>query len=143
MGILFRRIAKAVKYPRLFVLYLKERPLYWSAVFYNFLVDLFKGKKTTVLSGFSELDEIRTRSLIRTDISDHLTTLFVESLIAKPTLIVELGVRGGESTYVLERVARLSRAKLVSVDLQDCSLASTNENWHLVRSDDVVFAAEF
>ena len=36
----------------------------------------------------------------KTDISDHLETLFVESLSMEPKLIVELGVGDGESTMV-------------------------------------------
>ncbi len=100
-------------------------------------------RKTVALSGLRELDEVWVRSLVRTDLSDHLVTLFMESLSLKPALIVELGVRGGESTFVLERVARLFRSKLVSVDLQDCSHVSAYEDWYFVQGDDVTFAKKF
>ncbi len=79
----------------------------------------------------------------RTDISDHLITLFVEGTQTKPRLIVELGVRGGESTYVFERVSQLTGAKLVSVDIEDCSSSSTYENWMFVQMDDIAFAQQF
>ena len=46
----------------------------------------------------------------RSDISDHLATIFSEAVAAKPRLIVELGVRGGESRYALERAARVTRS---------------------------------
>jgi len=62
-------------------------------------------------SGFAELDEIRARSLVGTDISDHLIVIFVESIVLQPKLIVELGVRGGESTFVL-RGSRVQRGQL-------------------------------
>ena len=94
-------------------------------------------------SGFAELDEITARSLVGTDISDHLIVIFVESIALQPKLIVELGVRGGESTFVFERTARLCGSNLVSVDIHDCHGASHLETWHFVRKDDVLFASEF
>jgi len=91
-----------------------------------------------------EVAAILRRTRPRTDISDHLLTLFTEGLAARPRLIVELGVRGGESTYVLERVARLSGGvPLVSVDLEDCTGACRYPNWFFVKSDDVALAQTF
>lgn len=87
--------------------------------------------------------EIEARCFTRTDISDHLKQLFVESIEMKPRLIVELGVRGGESTFVLERVARLFDIPLVSVDIEDCSGVSNYPKWHFIKSDDIEFAKQF
>jgi len=61
----------------------------------------------------------------------------------RPRLIVELGVRKGQSTFVFERVARLFDAALVSVDIEDCMQASSYPHWHFVQSDDVAFARRF
>lgn len=108
---------------------------------YNIFNDL-KIRKTLVASDLKELDEIKKRSFIRTDICDHLVTLFIESII-KPKLIVELGVRGGESTFVLERVAKLEGSKLVSVDIEECSKASSYKDWIFIQKDDLEFAKEF
>lgn len=95
-------------------------------------------------AGSRELQEIREFARCRSDISDHLETMFAEGLSAQPRLIVELGVRGGVSTYVLERVARLcGNVPLVSVDLEDCSGASRYSNWHFVKTDDITFAGAF
>lgn len=94
-------------------------------------------------TGSRPLDEIARRASTRTDISDHLVTLFTEALAVRPHLIVELGVRGGESTFVFERVATLTGAKLLSIDIDDCIRASSYPGWTFVRSDDVAFAAEF
>ena len=94
-------------------------------------------------SGLRELDEIQSHALIRTDVSDHLVTYFVEALSARPRLIVELGVRGGESTFVFERVARLCRATLLSVDIQDCLETTSYPDAHFVKSDDIAFAGKF
>jgi hypothetical protein len=88
-------------------------------------------------------NEIIAHASERTDISDHLGTMFVESTAVRPALIVELGVRGGESTFVLERVARLFGARLVSVDIQDCARVSSYPERDFVRCDDIVFASQF
>lgn len=90
-----------------------------------------------------ELAQVAERAKSLSDISDHLVPLFHESIESRPRLIVELGVRGGESTFVFERVARLTGATLVSVDLEDCSRVSTYDRWHFVRGDDIAFAAKF
>lgn len=94
-------------------------------------------------TGWAELDEILERSLQNTDISDHLPTLFVESLSLGNGLIVELGIRGGESTFVLERVAKLTRSQLISVDIADCSNVSSAPDWIFVQQDDIAFGQQF
>jgi cephalosporin hydroxylase len=94
-------------------------------------------------SNLTAFDEILSRSQTPTDISDHLDRLFTESVPVDPATIVELGVRGGESTYVFERVARLTGADLVSVDIEDCSGITDYDRWHFVQSDDVEFATRF
>ena len=108
----------------------------------NSLIDL-RRRRAPSPSGLGLFDEIVERSLKRTDISDHLTTLFLESLPVRPSLIVELGVCGGESTFVLERVAALCDAKLVSVDIEDYSGVSSYRRWSFIKSDDIVFAETF
>jgi cephalosporin hydroxylase len=94
-------------------------------------------------TGLRSFDEIVERASMRTDINDHLTTLFLESLSVRPDLIVELGVRGGESTFVLERVAQLYGSKLLSLDIEDCSRASSYRDWSFVECDDIAFAQKF
>lgn len=94
-------------------------------------------------SGWRQLDEIKEHSMTRTDISEHLITLFVETMAVRPELIVELGVRTGESTFVFERVARLCGSKLISVDIQDCSVVSSYGDWIFEKSDDIDFAKRF
>lgn len=91
-----------------------------------------------------ELRQIQQRATSRpTDICDHLVTLFAEAVSAHPRLIVELGVRSGESTFAFERAAGLSDAHLISVDIEPCSLRCSYAKWAFVRQDDVSFANEF
>ena len=52
-----------------------------------------------------------------TDISSHLPALFCHSFLRKPSIILELGVRGGESTIPLRKAAALSGATLIGVDM--------------------------
>jgi cephalosporin hydroxylase len=88
-------------------------------------------------------DEVLDRKQNPTDINDHLDRLFVKSLPIDPDTIVELGVRGGESTFVFERVACLTDSDLVSVDIEDCSGVTDYDRQHFVHSDDVAFARRF
>ncbi|HUX99833.1 MAG TPA: class I SAM-dependent methyltransferase [Candidatus Deferrimicrobium sp.] len=90
-----------------------------------------------------ELEEIQKRSMKRTDINDHLITIFIESLDIKPKLAVELGVRGGESNFILESVAKLCDSTLVSVDIEDCSDVSSYKKWFFIHNDDIKFARKF
>lgn len=90
-----------------------------------------------------ELEEIIAHGARRTDFSDHLVPIFTEGMSCRPSLIVELGTRGGESTFVFERVARLCGAVLLSVDIEDCLQASAYPAWNFVKSDDVAFAGQF
>lgn len=122
---------------------------------YNPLIDFKKKFVKSEISKFKEVEEkftpyklalwqeIKKRSEKRTEICDHLPVLFIESLKIKPKLIVELGVKRGESTFVLERVAKLSNSKIVSCDIADCSGASSFKDWLFFQGDDIEFAEEF
>jgi cephalosporin hydroxylase len=94
-------------------------------------------------SGMAELDEIRARALTSSDISDHLETLFLEALRARPRLMVELGVREGESTFALERAAKLLDCPLLSVDIEPCQVRSSYPKWSFIQMDDLALAREF
>ena len=89
------------------------------------------------------LGSVRKHAAKPTDISDHLETIFIECLNIQPRLIVELGVGDGESTFVLERVAKLWKAKLISVDIADCKNVSFYRHRIFVHKDDIEFAGQF
>lgn len=78
------------------------------------------------------------------DIHDHLGTLFYETVIAGPRLIVELGTRGGLSTRALLAAADVTNAHLLSVDVEDCSGIDVplplKARWTFIRDDDVAFS---
>lgn len=89
------------------------------------------------------LEAVRQRAGRPTDICDHLETLFLECLGIETRLILELGSGDGESTFVLERVAKLWDALLVSVDIEDREEVGTYAKRQFVKSDDIAFAARF
>lgn len=103
----------------------------------------FKTPTEFLPSDLPELNEIKARALKRTAINEHLVTLFIESVAVKPQLIVELGVGGGETTFVLSRVAKLCGSKLVSLDINDRSHVCPYEDWIFLQQDDIEFAREF
>lgn len=115
-------------------------PLFWARDGYNRLRRSPTYDPPTDVEAFREVQE---RAREPTDLSDHLERLFVEALGGSPDTIVELGVRGGESTFVFERVARLAGAELVSVDVDETSYTTDYDGWHFVQSDDIEFAEGF
>lgn len=80
----------------------------------------------------------------RSEIHDHLPTLFAEAVGAQPRLIVELGTRGGQSTRALLAAAELTGAQVLSIDIDDCSgvdiPARLRPRWTFVQSEDVAYA---
>lgn len=121
---------------------LKHRLVRTAVTLNNLAVRLLPPRQSP-RCGMVQLDEVVQRASRGTDISDHLLTLFTEALGAEPILIVELGVRGGESTFVLERVAALTNAVMVSVDIEPFDGRSPYPRWTFVQSDDIAFADAF
>jgi len=109
---------------------------------YNFFVSRPQ-TRTLIATDLPALNDIKRFSLKPSAINEHLETLFVESLALKPRLIVELGVARGQSAGVFAKVAQLCGARLVSVDLTDCSKALDWQDWLFVQQDDLEFAKEF
>ena len=76
-------------------------------------------------------------------ISDHLPLIYIEGLKIKPSLIVELGVRGGESTFVFEKIARKCDSYLISNDIEEIDFTIEHDKWFFVRMDDIQFSENF
>ena len=143
---ILRKFRKFLMDPKSIVSYIERKysdSLCQLASIYNQCKRSAVYNRTNRIYSMHELNEIEERSRHATDICDHLITLFIESLISKPKLIVELGVRGGETTFVFERVAKFSHAQLVSVDIEECSSISAYKEWKFVKDDDIKFAGYF
>jgi hypothetical protein len=117
--------------------------LEWYSKARNSVLDLGRRNQPVHSSGMRVFDEICEHSRRRSDINDHLPTIFAEALAVRPHVIVELGVRGGESTRAFERIAALCDSTLVSVDIDDCSRVSNYAKRWFVKCDDTVFATQF
>jgi predicted O-methyltransferase YrrM len=80
----------------------------------------------------------------KSDISDHLNSIFFFVLDAKPKIIVELGTRGGESTRVLLSAASICNAILLSVDIKDCGHLNMpyREHWEFLKANDIEFGKQ-
>lgn len=80
------------------------------------------------------------------DISDHLPALYHETVAARPRLIVELGTRGGESTRTFLAAAVRTGARMLSVDIDPCTVPGLPEEarrlWTFVQSDDIAFGEQ-
>ena len=79
----------------------------------------------------------------RSAINDHICTLFSDLLVHEPSLIVELGTRGGESTGALIAAARHVGARVLSIDVAprpEMQLpACSQEIWDFVQANNVEF----
>lgn len=80
-----------------------------------------------------------------TDISSHLPTLFVHCVNSNPSLVVEAGVRGGESTVPLQKACEYCKGKLIGIDiLQSAATAySSIPNAKFLCMDDMNFATYY
>lgn len=62
-----------------------------------------------------------------TDISSHLPTLFCIGIEKNPKIIVECGVRGGESTQAFREIIQHTHANIIGIDITpNCAAAYSN-----------------
>ncbi|MGA1839248.1 MAG: class I SAM-dependent methyltransferase [bacterium] len=112
---------------------------------YNRTLNFFKKFRVrpSLLSINPFLRDIQERMSEPTDISSHLETIFIESLLVKPKIIIELGVRDGESTFVFERISYLTKCFVIGVDCDDCSQVLNFPGRIFVQSDSVEFLKNY
>lgn len=84
-----------------------------------------------------------------TDIHEHLPTLYALVVQSGAKDVLELGVRGGESTVPLLEGVHATGGKLVSVDYEPCLAArdmvkryGLGSRWEFVNSEDLDFGAK-
>lgn len=115
--------------------------------FYNSLLKknyYENNKKNIVLNDNKFLDSVKKLKFNKkNDISDHFENIFYETFINKPELIMELGVRSGESTSIFIQVCEMINANLISVDLDDCSNVVTSEKWKFIKYNSINFLKEY
>jgi cephalosporin hydroxylase len=77
------------------------------------------------------------------DISSHLETIYTETFQMNPKLIVELGVRGGESSRAFSYVNEELGSRIIGVDVDRVPYEEKIVNGTLVVSDDCAYADVF
>jgi cephalosporin hydroxylase len=81
------------------------------------------------------VNEYNRRLATWSDIVDHLPRLFEEA--CRPNVVViELGVRGGNSTSAFMAAAELHDGHVWSVDIDDCP-GPWGERWTFIKGDDM------
>jgi predicted O-methyltransferase YrrM len=73
--------------------------------------------------GVSIMNIVEQHSLMPTDINQHLTTLYMLAVEFNAKNMLELGVRGGESTIALLQAAKEIGGSLTSIDIAPCPTA--------------------
>lgn len=86
---------------------------------------------------------VERHSLIPTDINQHLTTLYMLAVEFNAKSILELGVRGGESTIALLEAAKEIGGSVTSIDIDPCPTAKErvreygfDSYWTFILGDD-------
>ena len=104
-----------------------------------------KNYKNNILINESELySEIKIKRLkSRNDICTHFDNLFYEVVSHRPKVILELGVRNGESTYVFNKIQKFLNNIFISVDIEDCSSVLDDPRWIFKHEDSIKFLKNY
>lgn len=79
------------------------------------------------------------------DISSHLPAIFAHTVIQNPQIVIESGVRSGESSYAFKKAIELCNSTLIGIDI-DIKVAHVYEHLDIKKSelhimDDLKFLA--
>ena len=95
------------------------------------------------LTDLEQIEKLQVK-YARIAISTVLLYIYEFGMMARPKIIVELGVsKEALANRVLEMVARRFNSIFVSCDLYDFKHVCSYEKWHFVQSDDITFGKHF
>tara|TARA_R110000803_G_scaffold175652_1_gene238170 strand:+ start:112 stop:717 length:606 start_codon:yes stop_codon:yes gene_type:complete len=80
------------------------------------------------------------------DSDRHIMTLFSIALASKSKVMIELGVRGGDTTIPLLEAAKINGGMLYSVDINDVDFEVSDDlkpHWKFIKSDAIKFLEEW
>ena len=90
--------------------------------------------------GLAEVRKYASQLNEQNDIKKHLKTLYNLVYETKPRVILEFGVRLGNSTFALSKGAALCNSILISVDRElGCADANDSDRWIFIHGDDIQF----
>lgn len=75
------------------------------------------------------------------DIASHLPTIFAHTVLQKPDMIIEAGVREGDSTKAFAKAMSFSEARLIGLDIESCpdTAYAKLKNSQFMQMDDLQF----
>jgi len=80
-----------------------------------------------VLKNYKEI--VSTSNINDSDVSSHLPTLFVYTVLQKPNDIIEAGVSWGVTTKIFYKSSQITHSRLIGIDcMQHCSSVYDNLN---------------
>lgn len=95
---------------------------------------------TNTLNNYKEM--LIYSNKVNTDISSHLPTIFAHSVLQNPDILIELGIRGGESTKAFSKALQFCKhTKLIGLDVDNTAGNAYNnlKNALFVCMNDVDF----
>lgn len=94
---------------------------------------------TAMLATYKEL--LNYSNTHEGDISSHLPSIFFYTVLQNPDVIVEAGVRGGESTIAFEKVFQFCNTHLIGIDIEPACNAvyKRSANSLFICMDDLEF----
>ena len=134
---LYSKLRSAIRNPREAILYITL-----GRTNYNKLkLELHSIQQYSQIEPQSPLE---AAMLERTDISEHLMTLYMLTKHFKLSTVLELGVRSGESTIALLSAAKDIAGTVTSIDIMDCPEATAKVDslglskwWRFIKGDDL------
>lgn len=92
---------------------------------------------------WDKLLEVEWHTRERSALSGHLSTLYWECMRSRPALVVEVGVREGESTEVFCQAARNYGGVVLSVDIESTQFWCTYPRWFFYQASSQELARRF
>jgi len=101
-------------------------------------------KKNKLLNDSLYFDEIKSKKLeSNNDICHHFDNLVYEVIANKPKVMLELGVRKGESTFVFNKIQKILNNIHISVDIVDCSNVLDDPRWIFLIEDSINYLKNY
>ena len=133
---LYSKLRSAIRNPREAILYVAL-----GQSNYNKVMEL---KAIRQYSQIEPQSSLEAHMLKGTDINEHLMTLYMLTKHFKLSIVLELGVRTGESTIALLSAAKEIGGTVTSIDTMDCPEARSKVDslglskwWRFIKGDDL------
>lgn len=142
---LFSKIKKGLKQPKKGIRYLfLGKKEYHAFRKFKELEDFEKNETERLISIVSPSNPLENYMTRHTDISDHLSTLYLLTVEFNLKKILELGTRTGESTIAFLQAAHEINGEVTSIDIDPCLYAKKNihelqlsDKWKFIQNDDL------